>query len=476
MLAKQPKPVAFPVGRAALSTAVMAAVCLGGSGASLPAMASAATAAVQSPQDPPQEPAKEATPQASTPAAGKPFLRGQLNSRLYTRWTSDERDLDLVEILSLDFGDEAKDRVTGHLMGRLAADLDGYDPTFHSINDSYGDRVDGLLYDAYADVHRFAGLEVVRLGRQSLYDTPEYAFFDGARVESRKYGSAELMVGGYFGASTHLYESSPKGDLLGGAFVEGRPWASGRLRLDWMHMEDGALLGDNRNDLLGAGFWQRLCSHLDAEAHYTRLEGKDRDVSARAVFQAPAQSLLLQGTFYELLQPQGDLVLEADPFFNAVHELDPYHQWGVLGSKGFGEWLQLSAGADTRRVRDRSDVGPYNRDYARYYFTATLLRLPVEHLELAGTADFWNSDVQLVRTWGADARYHLDELKITAGTYYSLYKFDLFSAYERDHVRTWFGKLQHKLSPKVSADVGYEYETDDLDKYQTIRMGVTWRF
>lgn len=428
-------------------------------------------------QEPPTpEPGPSPAPQTPPSSSSPRWFSGRSWTRYWQRWTKNDTDRDLFETLSFDLGDAATDPLTVHFMGRLAADLDGYDNTFGSLSDSYGRRTDALLYDLYVDLHSIDGFDLVRVGRQSIYETPETAYFDGLHVESEKFGRQEIQVGAYVGASTHLYESSHSGDLTAGAYVQGRPWQGGRLRFDYMRLEDRALLMGHDNDLLSAGFWQQISEPLQFEAQYSRIENRDRDVRGRLFFTDAGSDLLLQASYYRLLNTQGSLALEADPFFNSVHELFPYAQYGLMAAKGLCERWNLQGGVDLRRVDDRSDVGTYNRDFDRYYFTVSRTDCFVEGLTASVTADFWNSDGQLVRSWGGSLDKSFDKLTATLGTYYSLYKFDLFSDRERDHVRTWFGRLRYKTSKDVRVDLDYELEDDDQGRTHTVRMGVSWLF
>ncbi len=159
----------------------------------------AAASTVAAPQDPPPSPNGAGTAKR---AIREPvgFIRGELRSRYYLQWTSDDTDNDLVSTLSIDVGDSEKHDYTAHLMGRLAWDIDGRDGTFSSINDSYGRPLDGLLYDAYVDLHRMDGFSTVRLGRQSIYETPETAYLDGVHVASEELGEVAFQTGGSVGA------------------------------------------------------------------------------------------------------------------------------------------------------------------------------------------------------------------------------------------------------------------------------------
>jgi len=405
-------------------------------------------------------------------------IRGQLLSRYWLRWITNQSDQDVYETLSLDFGDPDKDAVTGYLQGRLSVDLDGHTGTqpFASLDDSYDGNPTGYLYDAYADLHRVSGWSLVRLGRQTIHDTPEVAFLDGVRAETETFGSIEGQLGVYGGVSTHLYEASISGDWMMGTYLQGRPWTGGRMRLDWMHLEDEALLGKHNNDLFAAGVWQSA-GPVQLEGQYSRLEDEDRDVRGRASFTDADTDLLLQGSYYQLLHTQNELVLELDPFFSATQTLFPYTQYSWLASKGLWQQLDLRAGMDIRRVRDAADRGTYNHDYQRYLGTLSLGDALLQGLTLSATGDWWDADGQLIDTWGADADYKVDaSTNVSAGSYYALYKFDLQLNSEIDHVRTYYAKVRYRQSKQLIFDAAFELEDNDVDQFFTLRMGTTWNF
>lgn len=430
--------------------------------------------------EPPQAPAA-AEPAAAEPAAAPqttatPLVRGQLRSRYFGRWTEDHSDNDLFTTLSVDVGDPERHDFTAHVMGRLTWDMDGRDQTFANINDSYGNAWDPLLYDAWVDVHRLRGLSRLRIGRQSMSDTPVFAWFDGVHATSEEIGAVRLQVGGYFGSSTHLYEASKSGDLTAGGYAQLRPWSSGRVRVDYMYFEDDARFRGHRDGLLGIGVWQNFGRALQFDALYSRVEDRDRDARARLSYRLAEHGLVVQASYYRLLQSQGDLVLELDPYFNSLNELQPYDMWSLLLSKTLGEKLTVQAAADLRRVRDTADIGFYNRDFDHYYGTATLADVIVSGLVLTGTVDLWDASGQLLKSFGADGSYKFGKNTVSLGSYYSLYKFDLFTNTERDHVRTYFFRLRHAASDAVTLEGDYEYEDTDFAGFHRLRLGVTWRF
>lgn len=408
------------------------------------------------------------------------FLRGRLTSRYYLRWTGDASDQDLYETLAVEIGDPERLPVTGYFMGRLAADLDGIekdDTTFASLDDTFNHAVDLRAYDAYADVHTVGGIPVLRFGRQLISDTPEVAYFDGARLESSALGETTLKLGAYGGVSTHTYESSHTGDWTFGGYADARPWKGSWARLDWMYFEDESVLGGHNNNLLGARFSQTFSKQVAVELQYTRFWERDRDARARVTYSELESGLVLSVSYYQLLSTQRELVLELDPFFTALHELYPFQQFSALGSKRFSEHFEVEAGLDLRHVLDSADEGEFNRDYQRGHGTARFDDLVLRGLSVGLTADVWNSSGQQTRTWGFDVTQKIGERwRAEAGSYYSLYKFDLYLNEERDHVRTYYGKVHHDPSKALALAGSLEIEDNDLDLFYVMMLEAKWRF
>ncbi|MBL8726196.1 MAG: hypothetical protein JNK49_19275 [Planctomycetes bacterium] len=410
------------------------------------------------------------------PRADEAWLRGVLTTRYWARWNDRTSDHDLLSFLSVDFGRAERDAISGHFSGRLAYDLDGYDQTFASINDARGGRLDAWVYDAFADLNQIPGFERIRIGRQWTQDTPVFLWFDGIHATTAPVGSVALQAGGYAGSATHLYESSKSGDLITGGYAQLRPWQGARVRADFVHLEGDARFGSQTNELLGAGYWQSFGQRAEFDGQYTRLDNEDRDARGRLTFRVREWDLLVRGSYYRLLRSQRDLVVELDPYFQALNALFPYDQWSMLVAKDIAQKVRVQASADLRRVDDQDDVGFFNRDYDHYAGTATLLDLGVKGLTLSGSIDLWDASAQTTKTWGGDLAYEFDKSTVALGSYYSLYKYDVIMNVERTSVRTYYVRVRHKFDAATSVDADYEFEDTSLIRNHRIRLGVTWRF
>lgn len=453
-------------------------------------LARAEEAAVPAPADAGQVPAVEATPAvkpaAEAPAAdvaagdeakplaapvGKGFfadypIHGFLKSRYVARWTDGAGDQDVYETLSLDVGDGARNKVTAHFLGDVAMDVDGntdnrgYHP-YSSPRDSTGDEIVPRVYSAYVDVHRVGPLSIVRAGRQSIYETPEIAFFDGVKAETRALGGAQVKFGAYAGIPVHLYQGYTTDDLLSGAYAESHLWQGARARADWQHFESHSGSKDYDDTVLALGGWQRLGRHLNLHAKYTRLDDKDRDVLGRVTYANPDWDLRVQASYYQLLLTQRGSVIEADAYYPILKDYVPYREIRWMASKGFGDHVDVDAGMDVRRLVDDKRESAFNHEFDRYFGTFELVDLGKKGSSISVTEEFWNSPEKHRESQGLDAIWPLTaKSRISAGTAHYLYKYDYYTDQERDDVQDYYVKFDYKHSRALRFSVNYDYEDD----------------
>jgi len=410
-------------------------------------------------------------------------LHGSLSLRYRGRFTDDDEDNDLWTLLALDYADEARPWITGHVLGRVDADLDGKsdgDSTFHELDDTFDGAVMGRLYSAYVELAPTPDGELpgtLRIGRQTDPRLPEVLHIDGVSFLSTPLGEKDVELGVYGGIPVHWYESSSEGDWAYGTSVEARPWRGGRARLEWMHLDDEVALGPFHDDLFALGLWQTLAQRWLLEGQYTRLEGDDRDLRLRTQYHDPDSETVARLLYYELRETQAAQALELDPFSEQLQEYFPFRQAAVEFSRPVAEHAVVDVGADLRRMKDESDVGEYNREYERYYLTLTLRELAAAGLALSLTGDEWNGDGRDIGSLGADLSFAPDPLwTASLGTYYSLFKYELYDVGERDDVRTYYLRGSYRASERLSLELSYDYEDDDLEQYHTVRWGAAWRF
>jgi hypothetical protein len=421
------------------------------------------------------------TPAQSEGAKPAGWVHGSLGVRYRARSGSDDSDQDLGAVLALDVANPEVPWISGHLQARADADIDGESGVFGELSDTWDCNLTSKLYLAYADIALDKQPEqspgTLRVGRQSDPRLPEVLRLDGVSYLTRPMGERELELGAYGGIPVHLYESSSEGDRAFGAFAEGRPWEGGRARVDWMHLEDELVLGDQRDDLLALGLWQEVADDLRFEGAYSHLEGDPRDLRLRGFWDNPDSQTLVRVSYFQLLETQSANATELDPFFQQLLEYFPYRQTTLSVSQSLGEHTLVDLGIDVRRVTDSGDVGEFNREWERYYLTGTLSDVLAEGLALSLTVDRWDDDERDTSSFGADLAWQASrDWTASVGTYYSLYKYEFLELDERDDVRTYYVRAGYDVSASVALDLLYEFEDDDRDTYNTLRVGSVWRF
>lgn len=438
------------------------------------------------PEDPksatPQDSEKWASPQNVVHEGGSIAIHGYLSSQYRGRWANSEADNDLYEFLAVDVGDPTKDKWTAHLSARMSVDLDGAPPSdtppiFFGLADTYDSAVNARLYEAHVDGTDIGPFAEMKIGRQIDYETPVYAWFDGAYLQTKSIGDHKLDFGAYGGVPVYMFESSTSGDVQAGAFAESKLWSQAKGRLDYMYLEDTTSTGYHSDNLWRLGVWQDLGQNLHFEGNYSRLNDHNRDWALRANWAKPEDDLTVQVSFYQLLEGQQDLALPIDPFYTSLFELFPFFDARFLISKGFGEKWNLQAGFDSRQVTDSADEGDFNHDFYRYFLTAVMSDVLPAGLVLSVTGEVWDGGSTGIVTSGADlSRRFGGKLDGAIGTYYALYKNDLFSQDEQQNVRAYYLKLRYHQGQSLIWDLRYEYESDDFGPFNTLVLGLVWHF
>ncbi|MBK8099018.1 MAG: hypothetical protein IPK26_18075 [Planctomycetes bacterium] len=430
------------------------------------------------PTPPAHEPSPPAPPQPVFTASSYP-VHGSLRTRYRGRSGGGDDDHDLVALLGVDFGDAERHPVTGHTLLRGFVDLDGReaDDVFAGLDQSRGDDVDGRIYEAWADLQLTKQLEVLRVGRQPLDETPAPVTFDGIRVDSARLGPMRAWLGGYAGVPVHHFESSASGDDVFGFAGGLQPWRDARLRLDWQRLDDRLLAGDERDDLLGLSWWQRLAGDIGLRGQHTWRNGKPRDLVLHADGDLGDLGLDWQVGWRELLTTQRSEVTELDPFTAIALEQRPFRQFDVTLGKDFGDHVSLGGSATVRRLSDASDEGQFNREFERLSGTVTFRELLAAGVDLTIDGATWNSQGENTRVLAGEVAWQCSEpLRLTAGTAYDLYQYDALADRERVHVRSWFLRADWQPASAVRCDLACTHEQDEDERFWQWRLGVTWTF
>jgi len=439
--------------------------------------------AAEAPQEAPAAPAPVEPPpyEAVAPGSSGGRTSGYVDLRTQSRWAEDAdvEDHDLYGVFGADHETAGPRPWSFHVLLRGSLGLDEQDPdsVFYGVQDTYPDRFDGRVYHAWVQAPVAERLAVSRFGRMVIHETPETAYLDGAQVETQPVGPTHFLVGAYGGLSARQFEDWPSEEWMGGFYTSFLPWVGGRIRLDWMHFDDDVRFGDGQNDLVAGGLTHQLARDLSVEGNYSLLDGDSNDMRLKGQWFWPEQQAAVRLSYYRLLETQANLAYELNPFFNVLNTYFPFDETQLVVSKAFAEVLELQGGLDARRVDDEGDIGRYNRDFDRYYATASLVELLPLKTTLSVTGEKWDGPGNDIDTWGVDLSSRpREDTRLSLGSYYSLYKYYLDVATEREDVRTYYAEIRNTVSESTKVTAKYEYEDDELDTFHSLRLGVTWRF
>ncbi len=399
-------------------------------------------------------------------------LKGSLTLRYRFRQTQDVEDNDLYQFLQLRWGDPEADVASASLSVRFAEDMDrprtgGYHP-FDSLDDTYSSSGTGRLYTAYVDLHPEGWDLRFRGGRQVLDELPEALPLDGGLVRL----TAPLELAVFAGVPVNLFESSPEGDLSYGGWAAAAPWMRGRIRADYLHLEDENVFGAFDDDLIGASFEQGAGGFLFSARH-TWLEREGREAVGRLSGSFPEAGFALDLRARFAYERQQALSYALDPYATFMFEVEPYLELTARASQAVGTHLALDAAVTDRRLTRDGEEGAYNHEFIRWTLAPRLDGWPWDALSLAASFDYWDSTADDFGTAGGDARLRLHpRVELGAGTSYALYVVDVLTGEERERVRAFYGSLRWTLEYGARLTIRFAHEENDLGNWRSLEVGI----
>jgi hypothetical protein len=397
-------------------------------------------------------------------------------------------DQDVFADLRFDVTRPRDNRYEFHFQGTARSDLDGeQDVTGFSpledIGDTWGQRTKAQLVEANAVLNdALQYLPRLAVGRQTG-SRDEPVFFDGISAEL---GSEKLLFTLYGGAAVHYYEMNETWgkDTLEGAGVDYRPFTSLGLSADFLAVKDVREFdpegGTVKDRMVSFKVWQRFEPFTRISAQYRYLDGEARDLAVRAAAAWPAQEAELLVNYFRQFNPQAELTNELSPFFDVIGVSAPFQSIDVKVRKFIASRVAVDAGYFKRDLLERADEGSFNRDYWRAFLDAEISDLFFTNLAWIVTAERWKTGSTSVDTLGTDLSYRVKkqgrEARVSAGTYYSLYKYDYYAELGvRDDVRTYYVEGKYPLGKTFGMNGRYEYE-HGIERYQTLRVGMRYDF
>lgn len=415
------------------------------------------------------------------------FFSGSVSERYRFRSTGSVDDSDMETLFTLDLG-QSQNRFSGHLQAGAIVDMD-HDPAtspFASIYDTFGNRAVGRFYYGYFNANDLGPILHLRAGRQHRYEFESF-YYDGLTVETDPFYGFSLTA--YGGTPVHLFENQfgfDPGDWLLGTALDWNPLKNFQFRFDFAHLRDKvsgfrAGVGNLEDNLLGATFWWEIDPRLFLSSRFTSFSDQVRDVNASVQFQLPKIDFSFRFNFYKLLKSIDIRNIDLDPA-SLAGIYRPYAEFSATATKGFGSHVALDAGWASRILSSDQVANAFNHGFNRVFLSASVFDLPLKNMTLTTTTDYYNGvdntlkNNSLAFSFSADQKLFEKRLKLSAGTAYYLYRFNLLAGNESQNARSYFLNVGGKIFKTLEAKAGYELEDNQFNAFHTADARLIWSF
>jgi hypothetical protein len=146
-------------------------------------------------------------------------------------------------------------------------------------------------------------------------------------------------------------------------------------------------------------------------------------------------------------------------------------------SKGLGEHIEVGTEFTWREMVDTSDETYFDKEYTLSRASLSLIDLLID--DMTGTVhwEYWDTTDDNEVSIGGDIRQRLGRHHtLSAGTYYSKFKYREFAYTETLDVQTYFLNWRWILSKALSLNMKAEVEDADDVTYNSMILGLTYRF
>jgi hypothetical protein len=374
--------------------------------------------------------------------------------------------------------------------GQLQEDVDGktpegrYDP-FRDIADTSDQPAVGWIYLAYAEMTRPGPLQLLRVGRQDLFELLPIPF-DGGLVTVQPSAKVHFNLTGFGGIPSNIFENPDqrRGDYMAGGYLDWRPCRTLSFRAGYVSLRDRVETFYGAEETLdeGLSILQGAWFPRPGDIVISRLTFREtelRDATVRASHRDENLNLNLSAFYTGQYVAREAAPLTDDPFALLLGDLQPYNLGGIALYKGIGERLGVEAGAVARGLSRDNTENLYNHSYQRYLVTFYLNKVPLAKSQVSIGMDWWVAEASHVETQSVHAEY---EQKFgshgffRAGTAYALYQVDEWTGQEQEHAQTYFVDLGIPAGKKLLFLAGYSFEDSSLREVDTFRARVRYEF
>ncbi|MBF0280185.1 MAG: hypothetical protein HQM13_20465 [SAR324 cluster bacterium] len=417
-------------------------------------------------------------------------LKGYVSSKYVSRESklSEEKvdDADIYGQLRLDLSSPEK-KYEAHFFGTARNDLDGDEESNEfSIFEDFGQvgksEQKGAIYEAHFDLNQaMPNLKQIKIGRQS--STRDMSlYFDGLSADFKLGRKLGLIA--YGGRSVRFFESDPGDDSLGGAGIDYSFSPLTSFSLDYLSTKDERVdeneeMKDRQDDMVSLKLWQRFSNAFKGTFKYRWINSEPRDLNLSSLILLSNSQTSFNFNYFRQFLIQNELSEDLSSFHDLIGQTHPFQVVKLNLRQPFGSHYALDLGYLERSLVEEEDEGSFNREFKRTFILFETFDRIHKGLNITVFGERWSGETE-VDSSGWDIGYHFDEklnkAKVSAGSYYSLYKYDYFSDRgEKTDVRTYYVKGNFPFGQSFAVNGSYERE-ESLDDYNVYKLGVRYDF
>jgi len=426
-------------------------------------------------------------------------IEGYLTTRLGYENAASENVLRFFLDLNTDIHYRGKVPFTVRVNGRMAWTMsDQPDPgdLLYGVWDTFDGSLQGILYELYIAFPEVINKESrVILGRQFI-EEGVYLQYDGARLDLGLSNLApDLVVSVYGGSGIEWGMPGDEDHWLVGVVGKGTiPSWKTRWRLQYLFVNQ---YFDGINDpaigplvdpvsypaqtledhLVGGTIWQPLGDNTRFFGRFTLLNGDANELHLRLRWHTTDGAWVVMGEWYQLFQRLYNVTNDLTPYVPMLGSFDPFYRGSLKATWRPRADLVVELGGAFRVLEHSDDENTFNHEWFNYYVTFTWLDLMKDKLDLTITASGYDTEgnSQQVITSNLDIRLK-EQLLLSLGLDYALYKYIWFSNSERENVWTYRGELRWDPKPSLRGVLGLYVDDDRVTTWTYVVAKLTWRF
>lgn len=407
------------------------------------------------------------------------------------RFLSDGEDDDhkLHQVLDL----HVEEKQWGHfrftLSGDMTEDLDGtereseVDRTI-TIRDTWDSSAHGFLYVFQGEIYDLGSLDYLRFGRQYVQHELGTSHIDGIDCMLKlNLWNRRVKPFVYAGIPVRLYDPGSYWDAqqfgLGADLFLDR-WTKLTLEHQIVEEEPGIVgsymtAREDRYEQSALAVKHRISHKGYGYVSFYLLDNDPRHVDGMFSFIFDELDLHVDASyFYQFDEIESSPTLVA-PYTGLVGPIKPYHDIKLDATKGiYKDVVWLSAGTQWRFLDSGEDETEFNHSYNNEYVAVIVEDFPQDGIRFSVEADFWNvmdddNDDSILTVGGQITYDKSDQLSLSAGSSYALFKYDYFADdNEETDVYTIHSSIRYHFRHQMYLDVRYELDIHDINEHRVV--------